>query len=60
MSSIIYQFIILGYTEQHILLIMELIDKKDSPDDRKRKFTDSQIVKIHIVLFIASLDIFEN
>ncbi len=38
--------------EQHILLIMEIIDKIVSPDDRKRKFTDRQIVKILILLQI--------
>jgi hypothetical protein len=36
--------------EQHIPLIMEFIDKIVSPDDRKRKFTDRQIVKILILL----------
>ena len=38
--------------EQHIPLIMEFIDKIVSPDDRKRKFTDRQIVKNLILLQI--------
>ena len=38
--------------EQHIPLIMEFIDKIVSPDERKRKFTDRQIVKILILLQI--------
>jgi hypothetical protein len=38
--------------EQHIPLIMDLIDNIVSPDERKRKFTDRQIMKILILLQI--------
>ena len=38
--------------EQHIPLIMEIIDRIVSPDDQKRKFTDRQILKILILLQI--------
>lgn len=36
--------------EQHIPLIMKIIDKIVSLDDRMRKYTDRQIVKVLIVL----------
>ena len=41
--------------EQHIPLIMEIIDKIVSPDERKRKFTDGQILKILIMLQIFGI-----
>ena len=41
--------------EQHIPLIIEIIDKIVSVDDRKRKYTDRQIVKILIVLQIFNI-----
>ena len=41
--------------EQHIPLIMELIDNIVSPDDRKRKYTDRQILKILILLQISDI-----
>ncbi|WMT53055.1 transposase [Ferroplasma acidiphilum] len=40
---------------QQIPLIMEIIDKIVSPDDRKRKYTDRQIVKLLIVLQIFNI-----
>jgi len=36
----------------HIPLIMNMIDKIVSPDERKRKYTDRQIVKILMLLQI--------
>jgi len=36
----------------HIPLIMNMIDKIVSPDKRKRKYTDRQIVKILVLLQI--------
>ena len=41
--------------EQHIPLIIQIIDKIVSPDDRKRKYTDRQIVKVLIVLQILNI-----
>ena len=41
--------------EQHIPLVMEIIDKIVSPDVRKRKYTDRQIVKLLIVLQIFNI-----
>ena len=41
--------------EQHIPRIMEIIDNIVSPDDRKRKYTDRQIVKILILLQIFNI-----
>ena len=41
--------------EQHIPLIMELIDRIVSPDERKRKFTDRHILKILIPLQIFGI-----
>ena len=38
--------------KQHIPLIMEIMDRIVSPDERKRKFTDRQILKILILLQI--------
>ena len=40
---------------QQIPLIMEIIDNIVSPDDRKRKYTDRQIVKLLIVLQIFNI-----
>ncbi len=40
---------------QQIPLIMEIIDNIVSPDDRKRKYTDRQIVKTLIVLQIFNI-----
>ena len=40
---------------KHIPLIMELIDNIVSPDDRKRKYTDRQILKILILLQISDI-----
>ena len=41
--------------QQHIPRIMEIIDNIVSPDDRKRKYTDRQIVKILILLQIFNI-----
>ena len=41
--------------EKHIPLIMEIIDKIVSPDNRKRKYTDRQILKVLIVLQIFNI-----
>ena len=41
--------------DKHILLIMEIMDNIVSPDDRKRKYTDRQILKILVVLQIFSI-----
>ena len=41
--------------EQHIPLVIQIIDKIVSPDDRKRKYTDRQIVKTLIVLQIFNI-----
>jgi len=41
--------------EQHIPLVIQIIDKIVSPDDRKRKYTDRQIVKVLIVLQIFNI-----
>ncbi len=38
--------------EQHIPLIMQIMDKIVSPDDRKRKYTDLQILKVLVLLQI--------
>ncbi len=35
---------------KHIPLIMNMIDKIVSPDDRKRKYSDRQIMKILVLL----------
>lgn len=40
---------------QQIPLIMEIIDNIVSPDDRKRKYTDRQILKVLIVLQIFNI-----
>ncbi len=40
---------------KHIPLIMEIIDNIVLPDDRKRKYTDRQIMKLLIVLQIFSI-----
>ncbi len=40
---------------KHIPLIMEIIDNIVSPDDRKRKYTDRQILKILILLQISDI-----
>ena len=40
---------------QQIPLIMEMIDNIVSPDNRKRKYTDRQIVKILIVLQLFNI-----
>ena len=40
---------------QQIPLIMEIIDNIVSPDDRKRKYTDRQIVKLLIVLQLFNI-----
>ncbi len=37
---------------QQALLVIEIIGKIVSPDDRKRKYTDRQIVKILVLLQI--------
>ena len=44
--------------EQHIPLIMEIIDRIVSPDERKRRFTDRQILNILIHLSSAILEYF--
>jgi len=41
--------------EQQIPLIMEFIDKIVSPDDRKRKSSDGQILKILALLQVFSI-----
>ena len=41
--------------EQHIPLIMEIIDNIVSPDERKRKYSDKQILKILILLQIFNI-----
>ena len=41
--------------EQHIPLFIQIIDRIVSPDDRKRKYTDRQIVKTLIVLQILNI-----
>ncbi len=40
---------------QHIPLIMELIDNIVSPDQRRRKYTDRQILKILVLLQIFGI-----
>jgi len=40
---------------QHILLIMDIIDKIVSPDDRRRKYIDKQIIKILVLLQIFNI-----
>ena len=40
---------------QQIPLIMEIIDNIVSPDDRKRKYTDRQILKVLIVLQLFNI-----
>ncbi|MCL4335582.1 MAG: hypothetical protein M1402_05750 [Candidatus Thermoplasmatota archaeon] len=40
---------------QHIPLIMELIDNIVSPDQRRRKYSDRQILKILILLQIFNI-----
>ena len=40
---------------QQIPLIMEIINNIVSPDDRKRKYTDRQILKVLIVLQIFNI-----
>ena len=40
---------------QHIPLIMDLIDNIVSPDERKRKYSDKQILKILILLQIFNI-----
>ena len=42
-------------SEQHIPLIMELIDNIVSPDHRRRKYSDWQILKILILLQIFDI-----
>ena len=41
--------------EQHIPLIMEIIDNIVSPDERKRKYSNKQILKILILLQIFNI-----
>jgi hypothetical protein len=41
--------------EQHIPLIMELIENIVSPDHRRRKYSDRQILKILILLQIFDI-----
>ena len=41
--------------EYHIPLIMQIIDKMVSPDERRRKYTDRQILKILILLQISGI-----
>ena len=40
---------------KHIPLILKIIDNIASPDDRKRKYTDLQILKILILLQIFNV-----
>ena len=40
---------------KHISLIMHMIDNIVSPDERKRKFTDRQIMKILVLLNIFGI-----
>ena len=40
---------------KHIPLIMEIIDNIVSPDDRKRKYSDRQIIKILVLLQIFGI-----
>jgi len=40
---------------KHIPLIMEIIDNIVSPDDRRRKYSDRQILKILVVLQISGI-----
>ena len=42
-------------SEKHIPLIMEIIEKIVSSDDRKKKYTDRHIVKTLIVLQIFNI-----
>ena len=41
--------------EKQIPLIMEIIDKIVSPDDRKRKYSDCQILKMLVLLHIFGI-----
>ncbi len=55
MSNIIYQFIILGYYNTAYPAYHDRIDNIVSPVERKRKFTDRQILKILILLQISDI-----
>ena len=55
MSYIIYQFIILGYYNTAYPAYHDRIDNIVSPVERKRKFTDRQILKILILLQISDI-----
>ena len=52
MSNIFNKGIILDMLTQHIPRLIALIDKIVSPDQRMRKYSDRQIVKILILLQI--------
>ena len=41
--------------DKHILLIMEIMDNIVSPDDRRRKYTDRQILKVLVLLQIFGI-----
>jgi hypothetical protein len=55
MSNIIYQFIILGYARTAYPADHDRIDNIVSPDERRRKYTDRQILKILILLQISDI-----
>ena len=55
MSNIIDQFIILGYYNTAYPAYHDRIDNIVSPVERKRKFTDRQILKILILLQISDI-----
>ena len=54
MSNVVNKMRIMGYALTAYLLIMEIIDNIVLPDDRKRKYSDKQILKLLVLLQIST------